>query len=144
MRRMGGPSTRRSWRGSPPHPSRGAPRSGRAAVPESRVWPPTRSECTGDARSVSCGARRLRSARGRRGAGRGAGAPRAAVPLHASSAARPTRLRVDAEGQVCVALRHQWSDGTTHLRFDPITFLERLAVLIPRPRINTVIVREHR
>ena len=50
-----------------------------------------------------------------------------------------TRLRVDAEGQVCVALRHQWSDGTTHLRFDPITLLERLAVLIPRPRINLVI-----
>jgi hypothetical protein len=50
-----------------------------------------------------------------------------------------TRLRVDAEGQVCVALRHQWSGGTTHLRFDPITFLERLAVLIPRPRINVVL-----
>lgn len=50
-----------------------------------------------------------------------------------------TRLRVDAEGQVCVALRHQCSDGTTHLRFDPVTLLERLAVLIPRPRINLVI-----
>ena len=50
-----------------------------------------------------------------------------------------TRLRVDIEGQVCLALRHQWSDGTTHLRFDPITFLERLAVLIPRPRINLVL-----
>ena len=50
-----------------------------------------------------------------------------------------TRLRVDAEGQVCVALRHQWSDGTTHLRFDPITLLERLAVLVPRPRINLIL-----
>jgi hypothetical protein len=42
-------------------------------------------------------------------------------------------------GRCAVALRHQWSDGTTHLRFDPITLLERLAVLIPRPRINLVI-----
>jgi hypothetical protein len=50
-----------------------------------------------------------------------------------------TRLRVDAEGQVCIALRHQWSDRTTHLRFDPIALLERLAVLIPRPRINLVL-----
>jgi hypothetical protein len=50
-----------------------------------------------------------------------------------------TRLRVDADGQVCIALRHPWSDGTTHLRFDPIALLERLSVLIPRPRINLVL-----
>jgi hypothetical protein len=50
-----------------------------------------------------------------------------------------TRLRVDAEGQVWITLRHQWSDGTTHLRFDPVALLERLAVLIPRPRINLVL-----
>ncbi|PYR14533.1 MAG: hypothetical protein DMF94_34145 [Acidobacteria bacterium] len=42
-----------------------------------------------------------------------------------------TRLRVDAEGQVWITLRHQWSDGTTHLRFDQVALLERLAVLIP-------------
>ena len=50
-----------------------------------------------------------------------------------------TRLRVDAEGQVCLALRHQWQDGTTHLRFEPTAFLERLAVLVPRPRTNLVL-----
>jgi hypothetical protein len=50
-----------------------------------------------------------------------------------------TRLRVDEEGQVWVTLQHQWSDGTTHLRFDPVAFLERLAVLIPRPHINLVL-----
>ncbi len=50
-----------------------------------------------------------------------------------------TRLRVDAEGQVWITLRHQWSDGTTHLRVDPVALLERLAVLIPRPRINLVL-----
>jgi putative transposase/transposase-like zinc-binding protein len=50
-----------------------------------------------------------------------------------------TRLRVDAEGQVWITVRHQWSDGTTHLRFDPVTLLGRLAVLIPRPRINLLL-----
>jgi Putative transposase len=49
------------------------------------------------------------------------------------------RLRVDAEGRVWVTLRHQWADGTTHLRFEPVALLERLAVLIPRPRINLVL-----
>jgi hypothetical protein len=36
-------------------------------------------------------------------------------------------------------LRHPWSDGTTHLLFDPLELLERLAVLIPRPRINLIL-----
>jgi len=35
-----------------------------------------------------------------------------------------------------MALRHPWSDGTTHLLFGPLELLERLAVLIPRPRVN--------
>jgi MFS family permease len=30
---------------------------------------------------------------------------------------------------VWIALRHPWADGTTHLRFEPLTLLERLAVL---------------
>jgi hypothetical protein len=49
-----------------------------------------------------------------------------------------TRLHIDAEGQVWITLRHQWSDGTMHLRFDPVALLERLAMLVPRPRINMV------
>ena len=36
-------------------------------------------------------------------------------------------------------LRHPWSDATTHLLFDPLELLERLAVLIPRPRINLIL-----
>jgi hypothetical protein len=58
-------------------------------------------------------------------------------------ALRPTvaqnRLRLTAEGQVVLQLRHPWSDGTTHLLFDPLELLERLAVLIPRPRINLIL-----
>ena len=30
-------------------------------------------------------------------------------------------------------------DGTTHLLFDPIELLERLAALTPRPRVNLVL-----
>ena len=48
------------------------------------------------------------------------------------------RVRLTAEGQVLLELRHRWSDGTTHLLFEPLELLERLAALTPRPRINRV------
>ena len=31
------------------------------------------------------------------------------------------------------------ADGTTHVVFDPLEFLGRLAVLVPRPRVNTIL-----
>src|SRR5262245_23740338 len=43
------------------------------------------------------------------------------------------RIHLTNTGQVLLELRHRWSDGTTHVLFDPIEFLERLAALIPRP-----------
>jgi hypothetical protein len=49
------------------------------------------------------------------------------------------RLRLDPDGQVWLELRHRWSDGTTHLKFDPVDLLGRLAALTPRPRINLVL-----
>ena len=64
------------------------------------------------------------------------------------------RLQLTADGQVQLRLAHRWVDGTTHLRFDPLELLERLAVLtlrpaqghpeqrrgmIPRPRINLIL-----
>src|SRR5712692_9479893 len=36
-------------------------------------------------------------------------------------------------------MRHRWADGTTHLRFDALELLERLAVLTPRPRVNLIL-----
>jgi hypothetical protein len=30
--------------------------------------------------------------------------------------------------------------GRTHLLFDPVEFLGRLAVLVPRPRVNLILV----
>ena len=49
------------------------------------------------------------------------------------------RLSVTDAGQVRLHLRQRWADGTTHLIFDPVEFLGRLAVLVPRPRINLVL-----
>jgi hypothetical protein len=49
------------------------------------------------------------------------------------------RLRLGADGQVVLQLRHPWADGTTALVFEPTAFLERLAVLVPRPRVNLVL-----
>jgi hypothetical protein len=39
------------------------------------------------------------------------------------------RVRRPGDGDVILELRHRWADGTTHLRFDPIELLERLAAL---------------
>ena len=49
------------------------------------------------------------------------------------------RLGWTDEGQVRLELRHPWSDGTTHLLFDPVELLERLAALTPRPRIHLML-----
>jgi hypothetical protein len=49
------------------------------------------------------------------------------------------RLAVTETGHVRLTLRHRWADGTTHLEFDPVAFLERLAVLVPRPRVNLIL-----
>jgi len=49
------------------------------------------------------------------------------------------RLRLTAAGRVMLELRHRWADGTTHLVFEPLELLERLAAVTPRPRINLVL-----
>jgi hypothetical protein len=46
---------------------------------------------------------------------------------------------VAADGRVLLRLRHPWADGTTHVAVAPTAFLERLAVLVPRPRINLLL-----
>jgi hypothetical protein len=45
------------------------------------------------------------------------------------------RLTLRSDGSFIVTLKTPWRDGTTHLRFEPMTLLERLATLTPRPRI---------
>jgi hypothetical protein len=49
------------------------------------------------------------------------------------------RLEMLDDGEVRLHLRRPWRDGTTALVFSPLELLERLAVLVPRPRINLVL-----
>ncbi len=51
---------------------------------------------------------------------------------------RQRKASQTADGHVVYELKRPWRDGSTHVVFDPITFLERLAALIPRPRVNLV------
>jgi hypothetical protein len=49
------------------------------------------------------------------------------------------RLRLRADGRVVVELKTAWHDGTTHLVFEPLEFLERLASITPQPETNLLI-----
>jgi hypothetical protein len=48
------------------------------------------------------------------------------------------RLSVDGDGLVVYALKHAFRDGTTHVLFEPLDFIARLAALVPRPRAHLV------
>jgi uncharacterized protein YbaR (Trm112 family) len=48
-------------------------------------------------------------------------------------------LELTAEGQVRLRLRRPWRDGTRALCFEPSELLERLAALVPRPRVNLLV-----
>lgn len=48
------------------------------------------------------------------------------------------RLERGPGGRLLYRLRHRWRDGTTHMLFEPIELLERLAALVPPPRFNMV------
>ena len=49
------------------------------------------------------------------------------------------RLELTGDGHVRLELKRPWADGTTHLLFEPVELLERLAALTPRPRINLIL-----
>ena len=44
------------------------------------------------------------------------------------------RLSLTPDGRVLHKLRRAWRDGTTHVVFEPLVFLERLAALVPADR----------
>jgi hypothetical protein len=46
---------------------------------------------------------------------------RASCPL------APDRIRLRADGRILVELKPLWRDGTSHLLFEPIEFMEKLA-----------------
>jgi len=46
------------------------------------------------------------------------------------------RLSLTAQGDIRYALKTPYRDGTTHVVFEPVDFLSRLAALVPSARVN--------
>jgi hypothetical protein len=48
------------------------------------------------------------------------------------------RVQLNSAGQVVPKLKTPWRDGTTHLVMSPLVFMQRLAALVPRPRLHLI------
>jgi Putative transposase len=48
------------------------------------------------------------------------------------------RIEINAKGQVELKLKTPWRDGTTHHVMSPLEFMQRLAALVPRPRLHLI------
>ncbi|HNO75255.1 MAG TPA: transposase [Nitrosomonas mobilis] len=48
------------------------------------------------------------------------------------------RLARNQNGQVVLTLKTPYRDGTTHIVMSPLEFMQRLAALVPRPRLNLI------
>ena len=48
-------------------------------------------------------------------------------------------LELTPEGKVLLRLRRPWSDGTRAILFEASELLERLAAMVPKPRINLLV-----
>jgi hypothetical protein len=48
------------------------------------------------------------------------------------------RLKRDDAGNVVLQLKSPWRDGTTHIVMSPLEFRQRLAALVPRPRLHLI------
>lgn len=58
------------------------------------------------------------------------------VRYTARPAVSETRLSESHNGDIHYRLKKAWSDGTTHVVFSPLEFMEKLAALVPPPRIH--------
>jgi hypothetical protein len=47
-------------------------------------------------------------------------------------------VQFNAAGQVELKLKTTWRDGTTHLVMSPLEFMQRLAALVPWPRLHLI------
>ena len=48
------------------------------------------------------------------------------------------RLEEDAQGDLVYTFTKPWSDGTTGIKLSPLKLLEKLAALVPLPRLHLV------
>ena len=46
------------------------------------------------------------------------------------------RLSLTPTGNIHYQLKTPYSDGTTHVIFEPLDFIAKLAALVPKPRVN--------
>jgi len=46
------------------------------------------------------------------------------------------RLSLTSQGHIKYSLKTPYRDGTTHVIFEPLDFIARLATLVPSPRVN--------
>jgi len=46
------------------------------------------------------------------------------------------RLSLTGSGKICYELKTPYRDGTTHVVFEPLDFISKVAALIPSPRVN--------
>ena len=78
------------------------------------------------------------------------GVPTPQVPAHrraqverlirstARGAVSLERLEQDAHGALVSTFTHPWSDGTPGMRRSPVDLVEKLAALVPLPRVHVV------
>jgi len=59
----------------------------------------------------------------------------ASLPLHHPPALANGRVQLNAAGPVMPKLKTPWRDGSTRLVMSPLEFMQRLAALVPRPRL---------
>ena len=48
------------------------------------------------------------------------------------------RLAINREGNAVLKLKTPWRNGTTHIVLTPMEFMQRLAALVPRPRLHLI------
>ncbi len=48
------------------------------------------------------------------------------------------RIKRNRAGQVVLQLKSAYRDGTTHIVISPLEFMQRLAALVPRPRLHLI------
>jgi len=51
---------------------------------------------------------------------------------------RSDRPQINSAGQVVLKLKTAWRDGTTHIVMSPLKVMQRLAALVPRPRLHLI------
>ena len=62
----------------------------------------------------------------------------ASLPLYHPPGDRQERLKRNRAGDVVLQLKSAFKDGTTHIVMAPLEFMQRLAALVPRPRLHLI------